>query len=133
MPTVIWGIPPKNCPICGTRVWSLKITQRPYIARSLYDTHLYENHREYMRWNEKMSYYYAVSLLLFVGSAPIAWLVQTFPAPTFLAQLTVLLFWAAAFAVGIAIRLLKRRGKRRFRELWNEGHSRPMNDLKLPQ
>src|SRR5260370_18785511 len=106
--------PPRNCPICGERIWPREGVRRSYAAWDLYLGHVKENHREYWRWSSRTLFYYLIPVLVFVGSAGAAWLVQALSAPNFLVVVTFFSFWALAFAAGVAVRLFRRRGTRRF-------------------
>src|SRR5690348_5143970 len=119
--------PPRNCPICGEKIWPREGVKWAYQAQSVYDTHVYENHREYGKWSYRTLFYYLIPVLVFVGSAGAAWLVQALSAPNFLVVVTFFAFWALAFAAGVAVRLFRRRGTRRFHELWITDHGRPVN------
>ena len=125
MPVAGRDPPPKDCPICRERVWSGEDTRGIYEAWQRYNVHVHTNHPEYERWNKRMSWNYAIALLPFFAGA----VASTQVASTDVAGLFIILSLALASTVFAIVFVAKQKGKRRFRELWNEEHGGPVNPM----
>jgi hypothetical protein len=117
------GPPPRNCPICREQTWSREVPITVGRARTLYRVHLQTKHPEYESWHRKISRNYLIALVLCLVPASV---LATQVRPVDLARFLSLLAIAPAFAVIAIISVILERGKRRFRELWNEEHGAPV-------
>jgi Flp pilus assembly protein TadB len=117
--------PPKKCPICRERIWSREDVTNIHQAATLYNVHVHTNHSEYEGWNRKVSWAYLISIALFIIAPLLATMVSSADA----ARLLISLSWALAFATLVIVPVIKNRGRRRFRELWNEEHGAPVNPV----
>ena len=116
------GPPPKNCPICGARIWSREGNMNVNQVRGLYNAHVHTNHPQYETWNKRVSLSYLITIVLAVALPAAAFQVTS---NDFATLLTVLL-WAATSVVGVGILVVQRKGRKRFRDLWNEEHGSPI-------
>src|SRR5262249_27784890 len=107
--------PERDCPVCGFETWSLETLRAADNPRALFDAHVEQHHPDFVLWHNRVQYYYAIPILLFLTGFPVAFL--------FTPSL-ILLPWLAAFLVGILVHSLIARGTRRFREEWSQQHNR---------
>lgn len=91
-------------------------------VRGLYNSHVHTNHPQYETWNKRVSFSYLITIVLAVALPAVAFQVTSNDVATLL---TVLL-WAATSVVGVGILVVQRKGRKRFRDLWNEEHGTPM-------
>jgi hypothetical protein len=123
---VAQGPPPKNCPICREMIWSREDRTTLRVAWSRYKLHVHTIHPEYEGWDRRLSWIYVVGILL--SLLPLS-LLATQVASADLARFLALLALALLVVVIATVSLIRQRGKRRFRELWNQEHGAPMNPM----
>jgi hypothetical protein len=125
MSVLAWGrrFPPENCPVCRGRVWSIQDTRSIVAAWRLYNQHVHASHPEYERWNRRMSLNYFVTIIIALVGPAIVFQVASVD----VARPFIVLFWILAVVVGVMILVAHRRGRRRFRDLWNQEHGGPIN------
>jgi len=113
------SFPPRHCPICGEQLW---YDDRPWMSTvwQRYTDHVHTSHLEFERWNRRMSWSYAFPPLLFAAVSLVAVQLPS----TMLEGTVVLLGLALSLTLWVTIMRMKERGKRRFRELWNQEHGR---------
>ena len=122
---------PRNCPICRQELWTDSTMMDPYfyrnrLARRYYLDHVNLKHKEFAAWDHKIQLIYglvaittAVSALLFFGT-----LGGRFPSVYTSTFET--LFVSSFVAIAVFVFVVAR-GRRRFRELWNQQHGFPAN------
>jgi hypothetical protein len=110
---------PKYCPICGERTWSHQDTGSESDARRSQSQHIHGNHPGYERWIRRVGLSYGV---IAIGVVLIPWIILettlTGPARIFLFPL---LFAVTIIMTGITV-LIRRRGTKRFQDLWKREH-----------
>ena len=120
--------PPKNCPVCGGKIWAMEDIPRlgwnEYDVPGRYRRHMTENHPVYAVWRRKMSMGYVVALVavvfglsfLGVGLAQYqVWSAQV-------GQIISLSAFPAAGVVMVIIWTFVQKGTKRFRERWHQEH-----------
>ena len=117
--------PPKNCPICGERIWSTDegaFFDPPRWVR--YNNHLDSTHPAFANWNRKTYLGYFAAFLTWVPCFGLAiWATQvSSPDP---AKIFAGLAFPAALSVMIIVWKVRQRGTRRFHELWNKERGAP--------
>ncbi len=112
------------CPICREELWSDSTMMDPYfyrnhIARRYYLDHVNLKHKEFAAWDHKVQLIYglvalttAVSALLFFGA-----LGGRFPSVYTSIFET---FFVSSFVAIVVFVFVVVRGRRRFREVWNQ-------------
>ena len=59
--------PPKNCPVCGGKIWAMedipRLGWKEYDVPGRYRRHMTENHPVYAVWRRKMSMNYVIALV----------------------------------------------------------------------
>jgi hypothetical protein len=108
--------PPIDCRICGEKVWSGDQVRDIYEAQELYDAHMHDHHPDFEEWNDRVSLYYLIPIVLFLTPIPVAFL-----APALLFVLPV--GWLGGLYAGGSIYSLKQRGQQRFHEQWRQEHA----------
>ncbi len=111
--------PPKNCPVCGERIWSTD--EGAYFVPprwQRYNNHLKSTHPEFARWNKRMILAYYIAVLPFAGLSVLA----TLTAASNLRNLFFGLSFLSGFAVVIIIWSLRRMGTMKFHERWDKQH-----------
>ena len=115
---------PKYCPICRQELWTDSAMMDPYfyrnhLARRYYLDHVNLKHKEFAAWDHKIQLIYglvalttAVSALLFFGA-----LDGRFPSVYMSIFGT---FFVSSFGAIAVFVFVVARGRRRFRELWNQ-------------
>jgi hypothetical protein len=119
LPVARWGGPPPNdCPICGEKIWSgpAKKVQDITLARVLYDGHVHEDHPDFEEWNDRVSLYYLIPMVLFFAPVPLAFFSWPF---WFVLPVGLL----GGLYAGGSIHSLKQRGEQRFHEQWKREYA----------
>jgi ABC-type branched-subunit amino acid transport system permease subunit len=92
-------------------------------AWGIYNSHVHTNHPQYERWNKRISLNYVITVILAVAIPAVVFQIISID----VARLLSVLFWVLALAVGAAIFVVQRKGRERFRDLWNEEHGSPID------
>src|SRR2546426_9431559 len=62
--------PPKNCPVCGGKIWAMedipRLGWKEYDVPGRYRRHMTENHPVYAVWRGRMSMKYVIALVAVV-------------------------------------------------------------------
>jgi hypothetical protein len=117
------GLPPKKCPVCGAKIWGREDKMSVHQAWGIYNSHVHTNHPQYERWNKRISLNYLITVILAVAIPAVVFQIISIDVATLLT----VLFWVLALAVGAAIFVVQRKGRERFRDLWNEEHGPPLD------
>src|SRR2546428_3873123 len=123
---------PQYCPVCGERTWSSQDTETASEARRRYSVHIHTNHPEYERWNRQLergsTFMLMAALFVLVTFLLIA---SMDTARLFTIPLCIVLI----FIISNIVLIVRRRGTKRFRDLWKQVHgalANPWMDHTLP-
>jgi len=110
---------PQYCPVCGERTWSSEETTSGREEQRRYKLHLQGKHPEYERWIKKIALrYFAITMTAVLIPFIILYVTLTGLSRIYVGVLVL----PVTLVMGGVDFLLRRRGTKRFRDLWGQEH-----------